>query len=397
MPSMTTSSRLVRRALLATGALVASGLTGVVALAPAGAVSVALTYHCTTSPNVGEHDFTAVVDTNAPATLGAGMTVPITVTSDVTIPDEFAETLRTTFHVATVEGTSQSTGTVNGAGRVSTLAIPKTAVPAAGTTMHVIGTGAGGTITGGAVGSSILLGAGNFTATLTPRDTAGNVAVPGPITFACALTPPTGQNLLVDTVNVVRTTTTTALTVDGPVEYGGLPTANVAVTQAGSKVKPSGSVAIIYAGKTVTVTLKAGKAKTKLPQALTMGTNQVTAVFTPTDKDKSPSQATASFSVVRGPTTTIASVTFRDARHRLVGKALVTSKNATDVAGKVRFTVKRDGTKIRTAVVDLNAKDRARKVFANIRKAGTYLVVAKYLGSSTLKRSTGRVKINVVV
>ncbi len=111
-----------------------------------------------------------------------------------------------------------------------------------------------------------------------------------------------------------------------------------------------------------------------------MGTNKVTAVFTPTDKDKAPSQATASFTVVRGPTTSTAAINYRDVRGRLVAKALVASVNETDVTGRVRFTVKRDGIKIRTAIVDLNSHDRARKTFANIRKVGQYVVAAKYLG-----------------
>jgi hypothetical protein len=382
------------RVLVVTTALAAAGLP-LLAGGPAQAASVPLTYSCTNTFDANTYAFSAVVDTNAPATLGSGMTTPITVTTDVTIPEALV-TMLSGAGVATVEGTSQATGTVDGAGRVSTLAIPKTAVPTTGT-MHVIGTGAGGTITGGAVGSSILLGASSFNATLTPRDTAGNVvAIPGTTTFTCTLNPPTGQNLLVDTVNVVQTSTTTTLTVDGPVEYGGVTTARAEVTQAGSNAKPSGSVAFTYAGKTVTVVVKGGKAQTDLPAALTMGANQVTAVFTPTDKDKLPSQTTAAFTVVRGTTTTIASAAIREARHRLVGKALVTSENATDVAGKVKFTLKRDGTKIRSAIVDLNAKDKAKKVFANISKSGTYLVVAKYLGSDTLKRSKGKVKLNIL-
>ena len=154
----------------------------------------------------------------------------------------------------------------------------------------------------------------------------------------------------------VQAATTTALTVDGPVEYGGVPTANAEVTQAGTSSKPSGSVAFTYAGKTVTVAVKGGKAKTDLPQALTMGTNKVTAVFTPTDKDKAPSQTTATFTVVRGPTTSTAALNYRDVRGRLVAKALVASVNETDVTGRVRFTVKRDGIKIRTAIVDLNSQ-----------------------------------------
>jgi hypothetical protein len=392
MAGMTTSSQLVRRALIATGALVASG--AVVLTAPTQAASVALTYHCTTSPNAGEYDFSAVVDTNAPATLGSGMTVPITVTSDVTIPETLATTLRG-LNVATVEGTSQSTGTVDGVSRVSTLTIPRTAVPAPGTPMHLIGTGPGGTITAKAVGTTILIGAGNFTATLTPKDTAGNTVAPGVTTFTCALTPATGQNLLVDSVTAVQTTTTTTLTVDAPVGYGSMPVARAEVTQSGSSSKPSGSVAFTYGGKTVTVAVKGGKARADLPQALTMGPNHVTAVFTPTDKTKAPSQATTAFTVVRGPTTTTASMTYRDTRFRLVGTALVVAEFGTDVAGSVKFTLKRNGTKLRTATVALTSRDKARTVFANVRKAGTYLIVAKYLGSPTLKRSTSQVKLNI--
>ena len=379
--------------LLVTAALAAAGLP-LLAGSPAGAASVSLTYHCTTD-NVllPTADLSAVVDTNAPATLGAGMTVPITVTSDVTVPDALADQLRGV-GVVSVQGSSVATGTVDGVARNSTLAIPRTTLPTDGDA-HVVGTGAGGTITAGLVGSTILLGAGGFTAKLTGYDTAGNTVVPE-TTFTCALEPATGQNLLVDSVSVVLTTTTTTLTVAGPVEYGGVPTASAEVSQGASNVKPSGSVAFTYAGKTVTVAVKGGKAKADLAPALSMGTNLVTAVFTPTDKDKAPSQTTAAFSVVRGPTTTTASATYRDARHRLVGKALVESVNATEVVGKVKFTVKRNGTKIRTAIVDLNAKDKARKVFANISKAGTYVVVAKYLGSPTLKRSVGQVKLTVL-
>src|SRR6476620_6956879 len=93
----TTSST---RVLVVTAALAAAGLP-LLGGGPAQAASVPLTYHCLTSPNVGEYDLSAVVDTNAPATLGAGMTTPITVTSDVTIPDVLATTLRG-LNVATV-------------------------------------------------------------------------------------------------------------------------------------------------------------------------------------------------------------------------------------------------------------------------------------------------------
>jgi len=385
---MTTSHRPVGRAAIAALGLTIAGLGAVAA--PASAVSATLSYDCANS-FTGPFVATAVIDTNAPTTLGAGMTVPIATTTSVVVPQAVVDQLRSA-SIAFVDGTAAATGTVDGAARQTTLTVPHTNVPGPGNSMTLVGNGPSGNITGGAVGTTILIGAGDFAVTLKGYTDAGVLLTTQTVT--CALQ--SGQATLVDSVSVVQTSTTTTLTVDGPVEYGGVTTARAEVTQGGSNAKPSGSVAFTYAGKTVTVAVKGGKAQTDLAPALTMGANQVTAVFTPTDKDKSPSQTTAAFTVVRGTTTTTASAAIREARHRLVGKALVTSENATDVAGKVKFTLKRNGTKIRSAIVDLNAKDKAKKVFANISKPGTYVVVAKYLGSDTLKRSKGRVKLNIL-
>ena len=61
----------------------------------------------------------------------------------------------------------------------------------------------------------------------------------------------------------------------------------------------------------------------------------------------------------------------------------------------MKFVLKRNGVKIRTAIVELNKFDKAKKVFKRISKPGTYKLVARYLGSDTLKRSVDRVKLNV--
>jgi hypothetical protein len=98
---------------------------------------------------------------------------------------------------------------------------------------------------------------------------------------------------------------------------------------------------------------------------------------------------------VRGSTTTAGDAVYRAARHRFVAKALVEAVHSTDVTGKVKVTLKRDGVKIRTAIVSLNTRDRVRKVFQHVRKPGTYVAVVKYLGSSTLKRSRDVVKVTV--
>jgi hypothetical protein len=385
---MTTSYRPVARVAVAVLGLTIAGLGAVAA--PASAVSDTLAYDCSNALT-GPFVATAVIDTNAPTTLGAGMTVPITTSTTVVVPAPVVDDLRDA-SIAFVEGTAAATGTVDGAPRQTALTVPRTNIPGPSNSMTLVGNGSSGLITGGVVGSTILIGAGDFDVTLTGYTDAGVQLTTQ--TVICDLQ--AGQPTLVDSVSVVQTTTTTTLTVESPVEYGGVVTASAEVAQSGSSAKPSGSVAFTYAGKTVTVAVKGGKAKADLPQALTMGTNHVTAVFTPTDKDKSPSQAVAPFTVVRGSTITTASAAVRIATHRVVGKALVESVNGTEVAGKVKFTLKRDGTKIRTAIVDLNAKDKAKKVFANIRKVGTYLVVAKYLGSDTLKRSKGRVKLTIM-
>ncbi len=388
---MTSTTRALARVATAALALTAGGLATVAA--PASAASFALTYSCTSSADAFTHDFSAVVDTNAPPTLGSTLSTSITVTSDVTVPEELADTLRG-LGVATVDGTSQATGTVDGVSRTSTLTIPKTAVTADGVPMHVLGSGPGGSITAGAVGSTILLGAGNFTATLTGYNTAGTVVVPA-TTFTCSLEPATGQDLLVDKVNVVQAPTTTTLTVSSPVDYGAVPSVSADVSWAGGNQKPAGKIAFTYAGKTVTVDVKGGKAKADLAPALTMGANHVTAVFTPTETTLAPSQSGASFTVVRDHTTTTASAVYRAPRHRLVGKATVEAVNGTDVAGQVRIVLKRDGVKIRSAVVGLSSFDKAKKVFQHISKIGTYTVVTRYLGSPTLRRSVDRTKLAV--
>ena len=136
--------------------------------------------------------------------------------------------------------------------------------------------------------------------------------------------------------------------------------------------------------------MKAGKAKATLAAALTMGPRTVTATFTPADATKAVSQASKAISVVKGGTTTTATAVYRDARNRLVGKALVEAVHGTDVAGDVKFVLKRNGVKIRTAIVELNDFDKAKKVFKRIKKAGTYKLVARYKGSDTLKRSVDR-------
>jgi hypothetical protein len=126
-----------------------------------------------------------------------------------------------------------------------------------------------------------------------------------------------------------------------------------------------------------------------------MGVRPVTAKFTPTDKNLAVSETTKNVTVVRDQTTTTASAVYRDARNRLVGKGKVVAQHGTAVTGKVKFVLKRDGVKIRTALIGVNKFGAAKKVFKNVSKAGNYTVVARYLGSPSLKRSVDRAKLVV--
>jgi hypothetical protein len=332
-----------------------------------------------------------VVDTDAPATLGSGLTAAIKTTSDVTVPEAVADNLRL-LNVSYVTGTATATGTVDGVNRQTTLSIPNTPVPPDGTTMHVIGTGPSGSITAGAVGSKILLGAGNFTATFTGYSSVGTPFPP--YTFTCTLQP--SQDLLVDTVNVVPAATATTLTVqNSPVPFGARPVVLAEVETPGLNTPPSGTVEFTFQGASVKVAVKGGKAKATLAPVQKMTGEVVTATFTPASASRAPSQASQGVKVVRDDTTTTAKGVYRPGTHRFVAKAHVEAKHGTDASGNVRFVLRRDGVRIRTRVVPLNANDSARKVFRHVGHGHTYRLVARYLGSDTLRRSVDRVKVVV--
>ena len=386
-------NRAVRRT--AAGAALALAATGTALVAaPATAASASLAYNCT-SPQIpgGPYVFAAVIDTNAPATLGSGLTAALTTTATVIVPANLADQFRAG-GVTTVDGSAAAAGTVDGVHRQTTLTIPKTAVtPTVGTTTTVVGTGPSGSITGGAAGTSILLGAGDFTAAITGYNSAG-IAVGPAYNFTCTLQ--AGQNLLVDTVSIVKAPTTVALTVlEPPVEYGEQATVTAIVASTASNKKPDGTVEFTIGGTTIKAEVKGGKATAIFPPAVDLGMQQVTAAFTPTDPNLAPSTATKNFRVVRDQTTTEATAVYRAARDRLVAKAKVFAEHDTEVTGSVRFVLKRNGVKIRTATKLLNDFDKAKKVFRNVDKRGRYTVVAHYLGSDTLKRSVDRAKLTI--
>ena len=379
-----------RRFLSRVAALIAATLisAGLVAVAgpPAAAVSAVLSYDCTAIS--GPEVMTAVVDTDAPPTMLPGQSASINVTSTVTISAARADLVRMA-GITQVDGTVTANGTVDGQPRSAALAFPRTDIsPTMGTPLPVVATGPGGSIQAGAAGTTIELGAGNFSIHIVGYNASNTVL--GQDTWICTLQPL--QPLHVDTVQVGIATTTT-LSVSATIEYGDAAAVRADVVAATTSAEPTGIVEFAFDGKTVKAAVKGGKAKATLPAALTMGVQPLTATFTPTDPSLSSSTASTNVTVVRGSTVTTATARYRPARDRLVGKALVEAVHGTGVAGEVKFVLRRNGVKVSTAIVELNKFDNAKNVFKHIRKKGTYVVAAKYLGSATLARSKGRDKL----
>ena len=332
--------RPLARTALVSAALTVAGLTSLGT--PASGVSDALLYNCTVEGVSGTQVFSAVINTDAPSTLATGLTASISTTTDVTVPANVVDAVRT-LGADSVGGSATATGFVDGVARDTSLTIPTTPIPAmAGSTMVLTGSGTSGSITAGPVGSTIALTAGDFSGTMTGYDGASVIAVAA---FDCDLQP--SQNTLVDAVTVVAVPTTTTVTVQGtPIEYGDTPNVTASVSVSGSNAKPAGTIAFTYGGKTVTVDVNGGKAKsTNLAQALKMGANTVTAVFTPTDPDLAPSDATKEFTVVKAGQTTTSMTAVIPAlpRTRSWPEAKVSSAYGTAVAGYVKYVLKRNG------------------------------------------------------
>lgn len=369
----------------AVGALAASSLlTALLTVAgsgPAAGVSATLAFDCTALSGPGV--FTAVIDTDAPAVLLPGQSASFTMTSTVTIPPQRADGIRLTG--TQFDGTVTQSFTVDGAARTATLTIPRTPVdPTTGHPQQAVATGPGGSLLAGVAGTQVLLAAGSFDVALKAYDSLGTLK--GSDTWTCTIQPQ--QATVIDVVQSGIATTTT-VSVSPPVEYGGRAAVSVDVAVA-SGPAPDGSVVLTLDGATVTADVRSGHAETTLPPALTIGTRTVTAAFTPSDANLAPSQGSADLEVVRDRTTTNAAAAYHAAADRLVGSARVTARHGTAVTGQVKLLLKLDGVRIRSARVTVDGRGRARKVFAHVSRAGRYTVVARYLGSPTLRRSAGR-------
>jgi hypothetical protein len=370
------------------GALVAlvAGLF-VLPLSSAAAATGQLVFSCT-GPGFGtepSYPFTAVVDTDLPPTLPYGTERTTTWSTTVVAPDSFRSWAQdqgfTTLHAganttAALDGVPQApvnqassampVPSVAGAWTWSlkSTAYTNTQVPAASSGPH--------SFTFTKLDLTVAFQTGNVNSYLTSA--------------SCVLDPATpAANLVIDTYDVVAAPTTTALAIKGDM-------ATATVTSAG--VAPSGVVTFSVAGKSVASEVKNGKASAKLPTVLP-GTHTVTAAFAPSNANQwAASSGTATFVAPRIATTTAASAVNKLTRRLIKAKASVSAKDRSVVSGRVTFVLKRNGRTIANSTVTLSSTGTARKKFRKVRRTGRYVVVAKYLGTSTYSGSQDRVRLS---
>lgn len=361
----------------------ALGASVLAVAAPAGAATAQLRFSCS-GPGFGSeasYPFTAVVDTDLPATLPFGAERTTTWTTQVVAPDSFRNWAQGQGFTTLYAGATVSAALDGIAQPPLNESTPSLAVPAT--------TGAW-TWTIKPVTSQVpATTSGKHTFTFTKLElTVAFYDASGPrwaTSATCVLDPAVpAADAVIDTYDVVAAPTSTALALKGDM-------ATATVSAAGSA--PSGVVTFSVAGKSVSSEVKNGKASAKLP-SVPPGTHTVSASFVPTNASQfASSTGTATYVAPRIATTTTATAKFRPARRLIKARASVSAKDRSLVSGRVTFVLKRNGRTVANSTATLNTRGVAAKKFRKVRRTGRYVVVAKYLGTSTYDGSRGRVRL----
>ena len=104
------------------------------------------------------------------------------------------------------------------------------------------------------------------------------------------------------------------------------------------------------------------------------------------------STGTASYTAPRIVTKSRASAKYRPARSLVKVRARVAATDGSDVSGRVKIIVKRNGQTIKKTTVRLSSLDIAIKKFRGISPSGKFRVVMKYLGTSKFQPSKDGVR-----
>jgi len=194
-------------------------------------------------------------------------------------------------------------------------------------------------------------------------------------------------------------TTTTVALKPTTVAYGDTSKVTVTVDAAtNGDPKPVGKVELKVGDQTLVADVpNSGRVDFDLPLLGASATPYaLTASFIPTDPVafSASSAPPASVTVTKDVTTSAVTARHRAVKRQIIAKNLVTSANGQVPRGEVKFVLRRNGRKIATSVVSLSgnadpSRNLAKTKFLDVPKAGSYKVVAKYLGSANFVPSRG--------
>ncbi len=293
------------RKLLAAATISGFAVGSALMAVPASAASGTLTYNCTV-PVLGAKTFTAVMDTDAPASLASGAATPVlTGLAKVTVPADLVDPMRDVLEAKTIEGSADVKTALDAVEATNGLSIPPTQIPASGPVV-LNATGPLYTVTGGAAGASHKITMGNFVAKMFLKKADGSNA--GIFTIPC--TAAAGQNMLVDTIAVAPVGSPT-VPAPGPITVPGTPVPGAPGTAAKSatttklkaKVSKKASKAVVKAkvsaadssstaGKIKLVLKQKGSKKSKTVSTKVNSSGAAKAVFKKLKKGKYTVKAT---------------------------------------------------------------------------------------------------------
>lgn len=248
-------NRTAVRALVAGGATMAMAAGTGAVVAPATAATPDTAYTCETL--IGPQEFTAVADTNLPATIQYGAQRAVRYTATVTVPASLSELAYGLLGARSADGTGQVSLTLDGANVSFPVTIANAPVPPTGP-LAVTSTGTAGTINANRIGTIDVVG-GPFSAVLNFRNDAGDVLLPAETSCVVA----GEQNPVIDSVNVVKATSTTATTLKPNQSKRRVAVKTVVKSRFGTAVEGKVRYVLKRNGvkvKTVTVKLSNGRA-----------------------------------------------------------------------------------------------------------------------------------------
>lgn len=357
--------------------LVALGLgaTGsLLAVSPASADAVKVTYACTI-PGFGTQDIDIALSTNAPATMAVGATANPSLQLTVTIPSSIIGLAKIFGYThASAEGTL-GVG-INGAVTSLGAEYPKTKIPDSGDfdvditlPLPALKPTAAGTIvyTPGPLNAEIAIYQGEADASPTTAQADCDVKNPSPVQ-------------VIDTVTVTGATASTTTVVAPTATYGKPATATVTVSNADGK-PVTGSVTLSGAGPMQKKAVTNGRAVFTLSKALLARAYQLRADYSGSSALK-PSQRTISFKVAKANVTNVGFGLTAKPTARKTGRGSIVVKAPAGLpapTGKVTLVLTKGGVK-KTVVATLKGGKKA-VVLPKLAK-GTWNLAATYGGNA---------------